>query len=224
MMSLVESELDPPVPPYLTFCKEMRPCTKEDLDWMRTLEAAERGYNKEKIKIYEQLWRKKQDLEVRINSAFDGVVLGEGVGIIEADERDTCCDPEELKLAREKDERKSWRVISENDLYRYHYALCFTDAEGFRFMIPAFMLADLSCLLDESTLIHLSLVRDDSYDQYSMLNATQLATIIDFLELYREDPDSKFHHEAIDQSLAVFWQPRLMAQKNAEQACTSNGG
>jgi hypothetical protein len=202
----------------------MHPRTKEDLDWMRTLEAAERGNNKEKINIYDQLWRKQQDLEVRINSAFDGVVLGEGVGIIEAYERDTFCDPEKLKLAREKDERKSWRVISENDLFRYRNALYFTDAEGFRFMMPAFMLADLSCLLGKFTLIHLSLVKDDSYDRYSMLNATQLATIIDFLELYREDPHSKFHHEAIDQSLAVFWQPRLMAQKNAEQAGTSNGG
>ncbi len=188
---------------------------KEDLDWMRSPESAESGYNEAQIKIYEQIFRKKQDLEARINSAFDGVVLGEGVGIIEADKRDTCFDPEKLKCAREKDERQSWRVFTKDDLYRYSSALSYTDAEGFRFMIPAFMLGDLSCLLDESTLIHLSLVRDDSHDRYSMLNATQLATIINFLELYREDPDSKFHHETIDQALAVFWKPRLMEKLDA---------
>jgi hypothetical protein len=198
--------------------KAMFPCSKEDLDWLRTPEASERGYNIEEIDLYEQLWLKKQDLVARINSAFDGVILGDGVGVMEADTMDTSMGPEEPKLAREKDERQSWSSISEEDVSRYHCALSFTDAEGFRFMIPAFLLADLNCHHGDSTLIHLSLTEDDTYGRYSMLNATQLETIIDFLKLHREAPDFDFYHEKIDQSLAVFWKPRLMEQKRAEQA------
>lgn len=194
----------------------MHPISKEYLDWLRIPEAAERGHNEEQIKTHEELWRETQALEVRIISAFHGVVLGEGIGIIEADERDNYADPETLERAREKDERQSWQAFTADDLYRYSCALSFTDAEGFRFIIPAFMIADLSCILDETTLIHLSLVRDDSYDRYSKLNSEQLSTIVDFLEVYRKNPDSAFHHEAIDQALSVFWKPRLLDQQEAE--------
>jgi len=191
--------------------KRMFSVTQEDLD-----EAVRDGLDPAEIKRLEILWNRKERLVGKIRGAFDGVTLGDGIGLLEADAWDMCVNPEEPKEARKRDEREFWQKIPESDLSwgGFSQKLCFTDAEGFRFLIPAFLLAELNtdCLYDE-TLLHLSNRREDKDGKYSLLNASQLGTIVDYLRLHLDTPSSKFFHTDIAESLQALWIPMLEKTK-----------
>lgn len=82
----------------------------------------------------------------QIHQAFEGVELGSGLGLMQSDYLDDCESAEIcLKLA-EADERHDWRKLTD-DALNFCEPLAFTDAEGFRFLIPAFMCCELrGCL------------------------------------------------------------------------------
>jgi hypothetical protein len=158
----------------------------------------------------------KEKLSAKIKSAFADVTLGDGIGLFEADAFDMCVDFSKPREARQKDERESWQKISVADLGWCNTALSFTDAEGYRFLVPAFMLAELNTDEGVMTLIHLSLTRSEPNQKKTRLSVAQIRTIIEFLELYQNDPHSDFHHEAITEALGVYWLP-LLEQIKAEQ-------
>lgn len=64
------------------------------------------------------------------------------------------------------------------------------------------------CLYDE-TLLHLSNRREDKDRKYSLLSASQLGTIVDYLRLHLDTPSSKFFHTDIVESLQALWIPML---------------
>jgi len=195
--------------------KVMFSVTQEDLD-----EAVRDGIDPAKIKRLADLWNRKERLVREIKEAFAEVTLGDGIGLLEADALDMCTDPDKPREARKQDERDSWQRIAESDLSwgGFSQKLCFTDAEGFRFLIPAFILAELNtyCLHDD-TLLHLSHRRDDRDGMYSLLNASQLGTIVDYLRLHLDTPSSKWFHEAIVEALRALWIP-LLEKTKAEPA------
>ncbi len=196
----------------------MPPITEEFLEWARPPEAAEQGWDEARIKHFEELWRKQELFVAKVKTAFSDVVLGNGVGLLEANAIEDCRDPKKWQEARGKDERDSWEAIPEDALFYGRWALCFTDAEGFRFLIPALMLGDLTGDLDGSVVIHLCNTRDDRFDRLSKLSPVQLEAIIEFLQLFLDDPDAEFHHDAIKESLAEFWKPLLQQRIQEEQS------
>lgn len=165
----------------------------------------------------------KEKLSAKIKSAFADVTLGDGIGLFEAEAFDMCVDFSEPRKARQKDERESWQKISVADLEWCNTALSFTDAEGYRFLVPAFMLAELNSNIEVNTLLHLSLTRSEPNQNRTRLSVAQIKTIIEFLELYLNDPYSDFRHEAITETLSVYWLP-LLEQVKSEQYAPSNGG
>jgi hypothetical protein len=84
------------------------------------------------------------DLPEQIARAFEGVVLGNGIGLNEATALDNYADHAERLAARQTDERLDYRAISEHELIYAGSAVSFVDAAGMRFLLPAWMLLCLS--------------------------------------------------------------------------------
>lgn len=86
----------------------------------------------------------------QIATAFAGVELGGGIGLIQADYND-CLESEDVSRGlAARDERRDWRKLTDAELSYCYVALSFTDAEGYRFLVPAFMCCDLRrCLRND---------------------------------------------------------------------------
>ena len=179
----------------------MESISKEDLEWDRA-----RGR-----------------LNAKIQLAFAGVRLGGGIGLFEADAWDMCTDPAKPAEARTRDERESWHDLSEKDLAWCNTALCFTDAEGYRYLLPAFMLAELNSDIDVWTLIHLCHVQDAIHEKHALLNEQQLQTVIEFLELYLDDRGNELQHKDITDSLTEYWSPLLEKTKKQNKSSLPTG-
>lgn len=81
------------------------------------------------------------ELIEEIKSNFDGVSLGDGIGLFEADAIDNNASKVATQFARIKDRElwTNWREIPSGVIARSSSALCFADIAGMRFLLPAFM-------------------------------------------------------------------------------------
>ncbi|MCB1096322.1 MAG: DUF6714 family protein [Verrucomicrobiales bacterium] len=126
-----------------------------------------------------------------IQSAFLAVELGEGLSLRQAKavdnrEEQSCAA---FRKLRESDEVRDWRRVLMEDLEKYPY-LPHMDAAGFRYYIPAFIMALLECYRDGSgwtmsTLLCLRPKRDTwehSMHHYELLSTEQRQAIAVFLE------------------------------------------
>ncbi len=153
-------------------------------------------------------------LRPAIFEAFDGVILGDGIGLWQAQGIDDRLPPEECEKIREKDEKQDWRKLSVLDLYRCSSSLCFFDAEGMRFHFPQFALLELgyfqnetkrlakeiSSCLEPYLLFHLedAVKHSFSRDKFKLFNTAQLRVVVDFIKV-------KMHHfEKEFQDLSYF--------------------
>lgn len=78
-----------------------------------------------------------------IEEAFAGVTLGTGVGLMQAQGLDDYESAEQCALYRRDDEKEDWRKIPSEKLRACNSSPSFFDAEGLRFHIPAYMIAEL---------------------------------------------------------------------------------
>ncbi len=83
----------------------------------------------------------------RVERAFAGLKLGEGVLLLEAFVIDCYGSDEERAAARQKDEHHDWRKLIDSKLL-CGLALCFMDDAGMRFHLPACL---VTALRPEST-------------------------------------------------------------------------
>jgi hypothetical protein len=79
------------------------------------------------------------DVIAEIAAAFRDVALDEGIGILESEAIDSYLSDEKRRVARENDYREKWDDIPERVIAQYYSALCFMDARGLRFNLPAYM-------------------------------------------------------------------------------------
>jgi hypothetical protein len=141
-----------------------------------------------------------------IREAFAGVTLGEGVGLREADGLDDYADAETLARYREQDEKREWTAIPPADLDRYYCSLSFFDADGMRFHLPAYLVADLEGKLQTGdALFHLVHLADGATERFSSLSAAQCAAVREFLLLRLSDPEHEFTHPLIETALREYW-------------------
>lgn len=75
----------------------------------------------------------------QIEIAFDGVSLGDGIGILEAWAIDRCVSDKDRQRARVSDYRADWTLIPDSVLEDHYSVLAFMDREGIRFALPAYM-------------------------------------------------------------------------------------
>ncbi|MFZ3192680.1 MAG: DUF6714 family protein [Moraxellaceae bacterium] len=118
----------------------------------------------------------------QIEKAFAGVVLGQGWGLREADARDDyMVSAQTLADCRAQDEHDDWRALSPADLDQFSCALSFTNSEGMRFLLPAYLIAELRdefriadvlCCLTYSELLE---------TKFCLLNIAQREAVIAFL-------------------------------------------
>ena len=143
----------------------------------------------------------KEELKEKIRKAFHGVELGDGVGLWEANADEDYCgnfNPSEYK---EKDERRDWTVLSAETLISFQSTPFFFDADGMRFHLPAFLLADIDDLLDRRIVYHL--IRKQNFET---LDKAQRQAVADFLRwcltqnLYEDDWSD------IEAALKLFWE------------------
>ncbi len=167
-----------------------------------------RGYDPEIIRqaeFSEARTAKADELCERVKEAFEGVILGAGVGLFEAQAVDDYEADEARRQKRDKDEKESWERIDAKQLNACSSSLSFFDALGMRFHLPAFMIADLKGEYGmgmEFTLTHLS---DHSKAKFELLSPAQRQVVRMYLQFLSEDPDSAYHHAEIDRALNDYW-------------------
>lgn len=166
-----------------------------------------RGYDQSVIEEAVELskrWLIKEKLKIQIREAFAGVTLGAGVGLYEAQGLDDYASEEKCAQYREKDEKIDWQVFSAEDLNQCYSSLSFFDAEGMRFHLPAYLIADLN---DEygfgmaTTLTQYGILSD----QFSLLNTEQRAAVRAYLQFIENEPEYEFDREHIQRALTGYW-------------------
>lgn len=154
---------------------------------------------------------KREALIDKIFSAFEGVELGGGVGLYEAQAIDYHASLDERKEYRSQDETQKWINIPVSKLFRYWDSPSFFDAEGMRFHLPMYLLIELDYFEKEIEKMyekdsfqgnppdieyHLTSVlkyvgeegqqaaemREFEKERYSLLNSAQISCIIEFLK------------------------------------------
>ena len=141
------------------------------------------------------------DLRSRICAAFEGVTLGGGIGLYEAQGIDDHCSEETCRMLRERDEKDNWQRITAEDLNKCYSSLSFFDAEGLRFHLPAYLLADLTGDYMFDMIAEFTNWCDYKKQQYSLLSPTQKSTVLDYLKLIQNKPGNWLKVHKIDFTL-----------------------
>ena len=140
-----------------------------------------------------------------VRAAFKGVALEDGIGLFEAQGLDDYKTSAECRKLRQQDEKHRWEEISVADLNSCYSSLCFCDAKGMRFHLPAFLLADIrgTYNLDMTfTLTHLS---DYSKSQFSALSLEQRQAVRAYLSYIRDTELYALDRPQIDWALQEYW-------------------
>lgn len=138
-----------------------------------------------------------------VRSAFRGVTLGNGVGLRQGQGLDDYADERTLASYRAQDEKNDWSAIPVADLDRCYSSLSFFDAEGMRFHLPAYLVADLEdSLKTADVLFHLAYT---DHGRFDTLSPAQREAVRQFLLLRLSDSRREFDHPTIEAALANYW-------------------
>lgn len=141
-----------------------------------------------------------------IDTAFTGVTLGGGIGLQEAQGLDDYADTVTLAAYRADDEKDDWHRLSTQALNRCQSSLSFFDAEGMRFHLPAYLIADLRGDFGFGMAFCLTRFSDEhSRSKFALLSPAQRMAVRAFLLHLLNDPDESFDHADIARALAEFW-------------------
>lgn len=139
-----------------------------------------------------------------VRAAFAGVVLGEGVGLRQADGIDDYADAETLIALRAQDETENWEAIPFEELDRHYCSLSYFDAEGMRFHLPAYLIADLAGALYTADIVyHLIYSRYSPESPFDKLSNSQRNAVREFLEF--RVFTREFDREVIEACLRDYW-------------------
>ncbi len=142
-----------------------------------------------------------------VRSAFRGVTLGEGVGLFEGRGHDDYANTRTLAEYRVRDEKHDWSAIPVADLNHYGSSLCFFDAEGMRFHLPAYLIAHLEGTLSEDIIFHLTYLKPKALSRFEKLSVSQRDAVRAFLLLHLTDPESDFDWPMVEKALSEYWNP-----------------
>jgi len=140
-----------------------------------------------------------------IETAFTGVTLGNGVGLQEAQGLDDYEDTATCAAYRTNDEKDDWHRIPAEALNRCNSSLSFFDAEGMRFHLPAYLIADLRGDYHFGMAFCLTHLSDYSISQFTLLSPMQRAAVRAFLLHIMDDPEYGFERADILRALSEFW-------------------
>lgn len=175
----------------------------QDVDEMRT-----RGYDAAILAEQTRLAERGAELDALIaatHEAFAGVALGAGVGLLQANGLDDYASEQQLAEYRASDEKMDWRAIPIDRLNRYSSSLSFFDAEGMRFHLPAFLVADMRGSYSFDLIYNLvqsALVED----QCALLTKDQRAIVRQYLAFAAQEEDGgSGQQQHIRRALDNYW-------------------
>jgi hypothetical protein len=141
-----------------------------------------------------------------VRSAFRGVTLGKGVGLHQGQGLDDYADDRTLASYRAQDEAYDWSAISFTDLDTCYSSLSFFDADGMRFHLPAYLVADLGGKLQTAdVLFHLVSIAQGAASPFVTLSDGQREAVRQYLLLRLSDDQCAFVHTMIETALRDYW-------------------
>jgi hypothetical protein len=180
----------------------MKPTTQAEITSMK-----DRGFDPATIREEEarlDLYERGQVLAARIRAAFTGVTLGNGIGLVESRGRDQHESPAMLAAYRASDEKEDWTKIPSVEIDCSCGGLSFFDAEGMRFHLPAYLIADLNGEYGRGLAFHLT-EEPGNRGRFDLLDAAQRACVRAYLSLLLEDPNEDHHRDEIQNALGGYW-------------------
>lgn len=176
--------------------------TAEDLAEMKARGYEPRTIEEASVRAARRI--RADELKERVVRAFAGVKLGHGVGLNEAYAMDDYADEVTRAAIRVGDEKDDWQRIPNTHRHYGRTGLSFFDAEGMRFHLPFYLLADLNDEEGCQILFHLTNLSEHGREQMSLLTPEQRAVVADYLELVAEE-EPEYHGEEIADALRSFW-------------------
>jgi len=174
----------------------------QDIEEMRA-RGYDRSVSEEAIELSKR-WRLKEQLKEQIRSAFAGIRLGNGVGLREAQGLDDYASEEKCAEYRASDEKNDWQAMGSDEINRCNSSLSFFDAEGMRFHLPAYLLADLEGTYGFG--MAFTLTQSGSVGEaFALLSEKQRAAVRAYLEFIEHEPEYAFDKEHIRAALERFW-------------------
>ncbi len=141
-----------------------------------------------------------------VRSAFQGVTLGAGIGLHQGQGLDDYADERTLASYRAQDEKHDWSAIPVGALDRCYSSLSFFDADGMRFHLPAYLIADLECSLQTADILfHLVSVKHGAASRFDTLSPAQREAVREFLLLRLSDSHREFERPMIEAALRDYW-------------------
>jgi len=140
-----------------------------------------------------------------IESAFEGVRLGAGIGLWEAQAIDDYETESIQRKNRAKDEKDEWKNLKTEDLQRCHSSLSFFDADGMKFHLPAYIISTLKGEDVEDPVFHLVGLDEYALSRFTSLDSKQKGAVRTFLEWCSEQEEFEFEGPNITRALNEFW-------------------
>ena len=164
-----------------------------------------RGFDRSVLE--EQAWLvrrglRAEDLKETIREAFAGVRLGGGIGLYEAQGLDDYEDPQRGVKERERDEKDDWQAIPAALVSSLHGCFHFFDAEGMRFHLPAFMMADIDGEYGWDLAYWITRYGDD---EFSLLTEAQREAVRQYLGFIMDEPEYSKDRAKIQAALGHYW-------------------
>lgn len=180
----------------------MKYTSPADIEEMRA-----RGYDRSTIAQAVELskrWYEVEAIRAAIVQAFAGVTLGNGIGLTQAQGIDDYKSDARCAALREADEKLDWTRIPVEQLDRCNSSLAFFDAEGMRFHLPAYLIADLNGEYPFG--MALALTHSSDLDvQFNLLNPEQRAAVRRYLEFIVDEPEYSEDRARIERALETYW-------------------
>jgi hypothetical protein len=146
---------------------------------------------------------RRDDVIEQIREAFKGVILGNGIGLLEGNAIDDYAGEITRKTCREQDERLNWEAIPVKALNECYWCLHYLDAEGMRFLLPAFLIANIKREILIDPLFVLTEVAD--YEKFALFSSVQREAVRNYLLYARDDPNHQGDRPNMDLSIEAFW-------------------
>jgi hypothetical protein len=140
-----------------------------------------------------------------IRNAFRGVTLGKGVGLLQGQGLDDYADAKTLADYRAQDEQEDWSRLPVEKLNSCSSSLSFFDAEGMRFHLPAYLVADLEGTLTQDVIFHLTYTDHDAMSRFEMLSADQREAVRRFILLRFDVAGNSFTAPLLEAALDGYW-------------------
>ena len=130
---------------------------------------------------------KQEELIEKIDTAFDGVFLEEGIGINEADRMETEERDVLVNKGRNLDRLwwKSWREIDDKYMASYSSVMDYMDSQGLKWVLPAYLIYIIKHYKEGSFSVDTTIYTSESgalgTDNLDLYTDAQKEVIADFL-------------------------------------------